>query len=87
MHEITITISDQSYAAAAERARREGFSDVSGLLASLLHEDESHLFAPERLSRLDQAVAEARERGSHTLEEVDAHFAANREAWIEKALS
>lgn len=84
MHEITITISDQSYAAAVERARREGFSDVSGLLASLL--DEHDLLDPQRLSRLDQAVAEARERGSHSLEEVDAHFGANREAWIEKAL-
>jgi len=89
MREITIRLTDADYTAAQKRAQGRGVEAyvVEMLKADILAEDPDnfdHIFTPEYLEKLHAASAEARAGKTHTMEQVKAHLAAKREAWLAK---
>jgi len=89
MHQVTISIPDQAYARVTKRAEEEGFDSTETFLSDLVvasvdeEEDYQHLFTPDVIAELD-AIASGIRNGEkvYTSEEVAAHFAAKRDAWL-----
>ncbi|HEY3330796.1 MAG TPA: hypothetical protein VGK19_12285 [Capsulimonadaceae bacterium] len=90
MHEVTITIPDELYSTAVQRAASEGFPSMevylSSLLASSVAPDGAHfdnLFTPAVIADLDAISSEIKVGGkTYTSQEVDEHFAAKQKAWL-----
>ena len=90
MYQVTINIPDEAYITAIERAKQEGFGSTEVFLSDLLissitpeSDNQDHLFTPEVISELDRISAEIKAGAkTYTSEEVHAHLAQKRKAWL-----
>jgi len=90
MHEVTITIPDDAYAAANNRAQQEGFDSTEVFLSNLLissiapeSDNYDHLFTPEVIADLDGISATIKAGGkTYSMEEVREHFSRKRTEWL-----
>jgi hypothetical protein len=89
MHEITISVPDEAYNAAIERARQEGFRStevyLSELLLSSMTLDQGnfdHLFTPQVLEAVARGAQEFRDGKSMTRTEVNEILAIKRSEWL-----
>lgn len=73
-------ISDQLYQSILRRASADGFDDVANYLTGILEqefaepENFDHLFTPERLAKIDAAVAQVEAGQVVSSEELREHF-------------
>ncbi|MEO7715761.1 MAG: hypothetical protein ABIY70_06150 [Capsulimonas sp.] len=85
MHEVTISIPEEAYAAAVKRAQREGFGSAEVFLSNFVADsitsdpdNYDHLFTNEVIEQIDAAAVEARTGNNLTLEEMQRRFEAKR---------
>ena len=85
-----IQFSDALYREASRKAKQEGYKSVDAYVQDVISVDIKedpdnfdHIFTPEVIAELDQIINEMKAGGKvYTREEVDAHLAELREAWI-----
>jgi hypothetical protein len=84
-----VSLNDQLYLQARERAQLAGFSSVDDYVADVLTDDLrldsenlDSFFTPERLALVDEAAADVARGNVHTLPQVREALAGTRDAWL-----
>jgi hypothetical protein len=87
MHQVNL--SDQLYQDAQRRAAEAGFSSVDEYVADVLSNDLrgetpnlDQFFTPERLTLIDESLAEARAGNVLTMDQAKTELANSRDAWL-----
>ncbi|BDI29281.1 hypothetical protein CCAX7_13320 [Capsulimonas corticalis] len=85
MHEVTINIPEEAYAAAVKRAQQEGYDSAENFLSDFIAgsitpdpDNYDRFFTDEVISQLDAAASEARRGNNLTREEMRIHFEQKR---------
>lgn len=87
-----VQLDERLYKEAQRRAAEAGFESVDAYVADVVSFDLSdagpgetpnldHLFTPERLAKIDEAIAEADAGNTFTAEQVREHFKQKRATW------
>ena len=90
MHQIQFQLNDYQFQSLQMRATASGFESVNEYVVDMIESDLlgtpnlEHLFTPERMAIIDRAAAELDAGKGVTIEKLDEHLAAVREAWLKK---
>jgi len=81
MHQVQLELTDQLYSQVMRRAAESGFESIEeyavGVITDDLADDTEnldHSFTPERLARIDKAIAQVKAGEFMTSDQVRAHF-------------
>jgi predicted HicB family RNase H-like nuclease len=91
MHQIQFQLNDQLYQSLQLRASASGFDSVNEYVVDVLENELivtpklDHLFTPERLAKIDRAMAQVKAGQVKTEEEVDEYLNKVRQDIIEKS--